>query len=134
MKKLKQKRLDDTVMEEPVKLPPGWKVFRNYQDAEGRCLGLVIECQGERVFWKKVNRYRHFMRIHRGWGIASFIIRQLPNDKVTKIVLDVEGESTIWVDYDVFIKKAVIDQYKHYEEQHFCHEYWWKEGYWREPL
>jgi hypothetical protein len=127
--KFVQKRLDAPEKEYPigsVHKPTGGKVFRNFRNQKGKSIGLVIQTpDGIRVFWKSVERAKHFHRNHRAWAIASSVVDELQREKVDVILLDVKEEGPIQVDMSTFLRKSIIDQFHPYEEQHFLHEHWW---------
>ena len=127
------KKMDDAVPGDEH-IPSGGKVFRNYRDARGKSIGLIVELNSDRIFWKSVKKYKHFHRNHRAWAIATSVVEQLAREKVTKIVLEVEEDGVIYCEYDDFVKYSIKDQFFPYEEQMFLNEYYWENGYWRKPL
>ena len=113
-------------------IPYGVKVFRTFLGQRNRSMGLIIEYNNERIFYKSVLRRKHFHRNHQSWAIATNIINELHNEKVELIVLDIKDEGMIYVSLDDFDKYSIIDQFKGYEEQNFLHERYWGKWGWNE--
>lgn len=134
-KKEKQTTLEGGKLEEGVEPTwtatppgafPGFRVYRNYRDARGKSIGLVIGKEGHRYFWKSVDRKKHFHRNHRSWAIASSLVEELHREKVDGIILNVQDEKVYYVTLEDFDKHSIIDQFPPYEEQNFLHENYWK--------
>lgn len=89
-----------------------------------RCGEVRKTSTGELYYFSPRNRREHYCRKYKGWGISRFIVDELSDNNIEKIVLCVDGKD-ITIDLNEFMTFAIEDSLGRNEKQLFVAEKKW---------
>ncbi len=89
-----------------------------------RCGEIRKNASGELYYFSPRNRREHYCRKYKGWGISRFIVDELINNDIEKIILCVDGND-ITMNLKQFMVFAIEDSLGRNEKQLFVAEKRW---------